>query len=60
VGAAWRFTGSAAVGIGAGYLVDRQFGSFPWGIIAGAAVGNIIGFYAIVRTVEKLSQRRGD
>jgi ATP synthase protein I len=50
----WQFTGSALVGVGAGYWVDKHFGVSPWGLVIGGTVGSAAGFYAFVRTTNRL------
>jgi len=48
----WRYAAlgtqlavSILLGIGAGYWADRRFGTQPWGLLIGAALGALIGFY---------------
>ena len=35
---------ATVMGLGAGYLVDRYFGTKPWGFFIGLAMGIIAGF----------------
>jgi F0F1-type ATP synthase assembly protein I len=32
-----------------GYWIDRQFGSAPWGLVAGLVLGFVGGFYNLVK-----------
>ncbi len=34
-----------------GYWIDRHFGTSPWGILAGAAIGLVGGMYNLIREV---------
>ena len=34
---------------GIGYAVDRWWGSAPWGLVIGLALGIVVGFYEIIR-----------
>jgi F0F1-type ATP synthase assembly protein I len=38
---------------GAGYLVDRSFGTLPWFLLAGLSVGLCVAFYVLVKTVRR-------
>lgn len=40
-------------GIGAGYLADKYFGIFPWGVIAGIVFGVVIGGVVVYRIASK-------
>ena len=35
---------------GIGYAVDRWWGSAPWGVVIGLALGIVVGFYELIRT----------
>ena len=35
---------------GIGYAVDRWWGSAPWGLVIGLALGIVVGFYELIRT----------
>ncbi len=54
--AVWQFTGSALVGVLAGYGVDRWLGVDPWGLVVGGVLGSGVGFYAFIRTTTKLME----
>jgi ATP synthase protein I len=45
------FAASVLLGTGAGYWLDRRFGTTPWGLLAGAAFGLFAGFYQFTKTV---------
>ena len=34
---------------GIGYAVDRWWGSAPWGLVIGLALGIVVGFYELIR-----------
>jgi F0F1-type ATP synthase assembly protein I len=53
--AVWQLTGSAMFGVGVGYGVDRHFGTGPWGLIIGAVVGSGTGFYAFIRSTNRMN-----
>ena len=36
---------------GLGYALDRWLDTAPWGLVIGLALGIIVGFYELVRTV---------
>jgi F0F1-type ATP synthase assembly protein I len=42
---------SVGLGVIAGYYVDKSQGSRPWGLIIGAALGGIVGFYLFFKEV---------
>jgi F0F1-type ATP synthase assembly protein I len=50
----WRFTGSALVGVGAGYWIDKHFGVAPAGLVVGGLLGSGVGFYAFIRGATQL------
>jgi len=35
---------------GIGYAVDRWWGTSPWGLVIGLALGIVVGFYELIRT----------
>jgi ATP synthase protein I len=35
---------------GIGYAVDRWWGTAPWGLVIGLALGIVVGFYELIRT----------
>jgi F0F1-type ATP synthase assembly protein I len=52
--AAFTLFSTVAVLLGAGYLLDRWLGSFPWGIVGGIVLGSIVGFYQFVRITSRI------
>ena len=34
---------------GIGYAVDRWWGTAPWGLVIGLALGIVVGFYELIR-----------
>ena len=40
-----------------GYFLDKHFGTAPWLLLVGAAVGLTGGFYNFIKEVQKLSKR---
>lgn len=53
--AVWQFTGSVIVMVGVGYAVDRFAHTTPWGLIVGGLIGTGVGFYAFIRTSNRLA-----
>lgn len=52
--AVWQFTGSALFGVAVGYGVDRWLESTPWGLVVGGMGGSAVGFYAFIRSANRL------
>ena len=52
--AVWQFTGSALFGVAAGYGVDKWLGTGPGGLIVGGLGGSAVGFYAFIRSTNRL------
>jgi ATP synthase protein I len=46
--------GGVFIGLGAGFLVDRFFGTNPWGIIGGVLLGFALSIYMARRTANRL------
>jgi len=46
--------GGVLIGLGAGFLVDRFFGTTPWGIIGGVLLGFALSIYMARRTANRL------
>jgi F0F1-type ATP synthase assembly protein I len=60
---AWEFLGSIVAGAALGYLLDREFHSDPWGLIALTLLGTCTGLYrmvVILRQFERRKQLRDD
>jgi ATP synthase protein I len=56
--AAWRLVGGCVVGVLMGWLVDRWFGTGPWGLVILSMVGIVIGFWGLVSTISKLDRKK--
>jgi len=50
-GASYTLIGAIILLGGIGYAVDRWQGTSPWFLLAGLALGLIVGFYELARTV---------
>ena len=48
-GAAFEMAGAVGAGCLIGYGIDRWLGWSPWGLVAGATLGSVLGFWALVR-----------
>jgi F0F1-type ATP synthase assembly protein I len=48
-GASYTLVGGIILLGGIGYAVDRWWGSAPWGLVIGLALGIVVGFYEIIR-----------
>lgn len=46
----WELASFSLLGVGLGYWLDKRFGSSPWGTLAGALFGIVIGLYRLIRT----------
>ncbi len=51
-----EFAVSEILCVWAGFWADKKLGSFPWGVVAGAAVGFALGFYQILRAAKQMAQ----
>ncbi|MBX5480610.1 MAG: AtpZ/AtpI family protein [Myxococcaceae bacterium] len=58
VGAVWKFVGGTAVGVIAGYFLDRWLGTTPWLLLGLALLGTGVGFYGFIHDVTKLGKKR--
>lgn len=54
--AVWQFTGSVLFLVAVGYGLDRWMEWGPWGLIVGGMLGAGVGFYAFIRTANRLMQ----
>jgi len=52
-GASYTLIGAIILLGGIGYAVDRWQGTGPWGLFIGVALGLIVGFYELAKTVFK-------
>ena len=50
-GASYTLIGAIILLGGIGYAVDRWQGTAPWGLFIGVALGLIVGFYELAKTV---------
>ncbi len=56
--AVWQFTGSVLFLVAAGYGLDKYAGTGPWGLIVGGMVGSGVGFYAFIRSTNRLMKQQ--
>ena len=54
---AWEFLGSILGGAALGWLIDRQFESGPWGLIALTLLGTSTGLYRMVVILKQFEKR---
>ena len=50
-GASYTLIGGILLLGGIGYALDRSWGTSPWFLLSGLALGLIVGFYELARTV---------
>jgi F0F1-type ATP synthase assembly protein I len=50
-GASYTLVGAIILLGGLGYAVDRWIGTDPWALVIGLALGIVVGFYELVKTV---------
>ena len=48
--ASYTLVGGIVLLGGIGYAVDRWWGTAPWGLLIGLALGIVVGFYELIRT----------
>lgn len=53
ISAAYGLLGGLLVGAGLGYLIDANFRTAPWGIIAGTLLGFASGLYGVYKALMK-------
>lgn len=58
--AVWQFTGSVLFLVAVGYGLDTYAGTGPWGLVVGGLVGSGVGFYAFIRTANRLMKEEQD
>lgn len=58
VGAVWKMVGGAAVGVLAGYFLDKWLGTTPWLLLALTTVGITAGFYGFIREITRLGKKK--
>ena len=49
-GASYTLVGGIILLGGLGYFADERFGTAPWLLVAGLALGILVGFYELVKT----------
>lgn len=47
-------------GTALGYGLDRWLGIGPWGLVVGGMGGSAVGFYAFIRTTNRLAKEQSD
>lgn len=61
IGQAWgvalNFVATIIAGLAVGWLVDWQFKTRPWGVLAGLGIGFVLAFVQIVRNTLKTEAR---
>jgi F0F1-type ATP synthase assembly protein I len=50
-GASYTLVGAILLLGGLGYAADGWLGTSPWGLVTGLALGIIVGFYELIKTV---------
>lgn len=58
LGLGLQIGGSMALFVGLGVLADRLFGTTPWGVLVGAALGMIGIFFLIVRIAREADAKK--
>ncbi len=58
VNAVWKLIGGIGVGTAAGLFLDAKLHSSPWGLLGLSFLGAGTGFYAFIRAVTVLGQKR--
>lgn len=53
--AAFSLFASVAFMLGVGYVIDRFFGSAPWGLVVGIILGAVVGLYQFIRITSQIS-----
>lgn len=56
--AVWKLIGGLLVGTVGGWFLDSKAGTGPAGLVVGALVGLGVGFYAFLKAVLALSQKK--
>ncbi|QSQ20961.1 AtpZ/AtpI family protein [Pyxidicoccus parkwayensis] len=58
IGAVWKLTGGAVVGVLGGYWLDRWLGTAPWLLVGLSLVGICVGFYGFLREMARLGKQK--
>ncbi|HEX8539396.1 MAG TPA: AtpZ/AtpI family protein [Cystobacter sp.] len=56
--AVWKLVGGAAVGVLAGYFLDKALGTGPWLLLGLSLVGISAGFYGFLHEMARLGKRK--
>ena len=51
-----EFAVAVALGVGAGFWIDRKLDSFPWAMLGGVLAGFALGMYMVVKEAARLKQ----
>ena len=57
LGIGLQLSGTALAGIFLGYFADKKLGTLPWCTLAGSALGLFLGFYNLLRQLNKNENR---
>lgn len=57
-GIGWYVVGSIGAGIGAGWLLDRQFGTEPILLLVGLVIGVLAAFTGMIRLLGAIGRQR--
>ena len=60
IGLGAQFAAAIVLFVFVGQWVDRRFGTGPWGVLVGAAVGFATGFYALLRAADRVNKTEED
>lgn len=58
ISAVWKFVGGTAVGVIAGFFLDRWLGTAPWILVALAMLGTGVGFYGFIHDLNRLGKKK--
>ena len=53
-----EFAVAVALGVGAGYWLDRRFHSFPWMMVAGMCAGFALGLYILIKVARRMEKAK--
>lgn len=51
-----EFALTEILSVGAGYWLDKKFGTLPWCLLGGAIMGFIVGFWRIVQVAKSANK----
>lgn len=58
ISAVWQLIGGAMFGVLAGYWLDNWLGTTPWILVGLTSVGIVVGFYAFIRSMNRLGRKK--